>query len=510
MTDKSSALHNGIAPGSDMRTKKLNPLLFLLLLLPFICIPAAWVVLARLMPLKWYVFGILALIAAALIVIFRNDRRFNLVLLAFTIGLQLDIHFTTVYSEIYMSSIGYYISLALIPLLALYGHWIWRVMMGRESFRFSRSLLLPVAIFGLFCVLSIAQAQYPQLTQWELVSLVYCLLFFFYMVGNIHNRDDLNLIVLGLVLSVAVQAVLALMQFVTGSSLGLGFLGEEQQLMTDVSGASQVSRASGTLGHPNSLAMYLATLLPLVLGAALVAASWLRRFLLTGVFLLGVAAMVATLSRGGMLVGAATIFIFIVVWAKRAGKLGIVSSVMLTGVAVAALLLVMLENPIKSRFIEDRYETAHIRLPLMRVAFNMVEHNLWLGVGLNNYSQTADKYDNTVERITSDFPHPVHNMFLLLLAEIGIFGFLAFLCVVFGALKKGWDTSKARDGELSVLSLGLTLGLLAMLLHAFVDYFYVSTYFTFWFISGAIVGLWHMKGELLKGTVLSRTGALLG
>ena len=121
-------------------------------------------VLARAMPLKWYAFGILALIMAALVVIFRNDHRFQLVLLAFTIGLQIDINISTLYSERYISSTGYYISLALIPLLALYGRWIWRTMMGKARFRFSRSLLLPLAFFAFFCVLSIFRADYPLLT----------------------------------------------------------------------------------------------------------------------------------------------------------------------------------------------------------------------------------------------------------------------------------------------------------------------------------------------------------
>ncbi len=510
MTDKGSALISGFAHGSDIRAQKPGPLLVLLIFLPFIALPVAWVVLARAMPLKWYAFGILALIMAALVVIFRNDHRFQLVLLAFTIGLQIDINISTLYSERYISSTGYYISLALIPLLALYGRWIWRTMMGKAKFRFSRSLLLPLAFFAFFCVLSIFRADYPILTHWELASLAYCLLFFFFMVGNIHDRDDIRLIVLGLVLSVAVQAILALTQFITGTSLGLGIFGEAQQLMSDIAGTSVISRASGTLGHPNSLAMYLEVMLPIVLAAALVASSWLRRMILTGVFLLGSAALIATLSRGGIIVSVPVLLLMILIWGKRSGRLGMVGSVVLAGVAVAALLLVLMENPIKSRFFEDRYETAHIRLPLMHVAFNMIEHNLWQGVGLNNYSQTAHKYDYTVERVTIEFTHPVHNMFLLLLAEIGIFGFLAFLVFLFGTLRKGWDASKIRDREMSIYALGLTLGLLAMLLHAFVDYFYLSSNFTFWFISGAIVGLWHLKNELLKGKVLSRTGALLG
>jgi putative inorganic carbon (HCO3(-)) transporter len=139
----------------------------------------------------------------------------------------------------------------------------------------------------------------------------------------------------------------------------------------------------------------------------------------------------------------------------------------------------------------------------------MIESNLLFGVGINNYTQTAGDYDFTLERVTSEFPRPVHNMYLLVLAEIGIFGFLAFMAFLLGMLIKGFGVARAPDPEVSTYGLALTMGMAAVLLQGFVDFFYPSMNFTFWFIAGAIVGLRFLSGEMRQGTLLSRTGSVL-
>jgi O-antigen ligase len=484
-----------------------KPLAWLLILSVFALIPALWIVGAREFPTKWYAFGILALIVAALIVIFRNNRRFHLALLAFTIGLEIDVHIYYTYTDAFISSHGFYISIALIPLSALYARWIWQVLMGREHFNFRRVLLLPLIFFALLAAWSITQAAYPQFTVWELASLVYCLLFYFYMANNLTSREDVRVIVLGLVLSVVAQSLIALAQFATGSSLGLEVFGEAKDLTAAVGGLTALSRASGTLGHPNTLAMYLDFLLPMVLGAALIASGLLKRAALFASFFLGIAALLATMSRGGMIVSSILLLVFLLFWAKRAEKFGLITSIVLICVATAALLLLMLENPIKTRFVEDPYETAYIRVPLMQVAVRMIEHRFWFGVGLNNYSHVAGDYDYTLERVTTEFPHPVHNMFLLMLGEIGIFGFLAFLVFIVSLLARGYAISKPWDRELTTYGLGLAMGIAAVMFHGFVDYFYLSKNFPFWFLAGSIVGIQRLKQNLTRGTILSRNGA---
>lgn len=96
--------------------------------------------------------------------------------------------------------------------------------------------------------------------------------------------------------------------------------------------------------------------------------------------------------------------------------------------ALTLALLFGIDNPVKRRFTADDNRAAYVRIPLMQVAINMIKENPFLGVGLNNYTLVDQNFDPTSEKVTSHFPYPVHNTFLQLGAEIGIPGFLAFIC----------------------------------------------------------------------------------
>ena len=477
-------------PPAPSRLGPTGPLVTALILLPFVAVPVAWVLMAQQrLPPKWFAFGVVGLMIAALVVVFRNSRRFHLILLAATVCLEIDLHISYRTVEQSVSSSGYYISIALLPLAALYGRWIWDVMKVQDRFRLRRRLLLPVSVYVLFCVISISQAIDPELTRFELVSLVYCLAIFIYLAGNVRDIGQVRLIVGALIVTVAVQSLLAFAQAATGSSLGLEFFGGAEVIMMESYGTGIVPRASGTLGHPNSLAIYLELVLPLTLGAALLTASRIRKWLTAVTFLLGAAALVLTLSRGGILAGAAMLVVFLFVWGKRAGKLALVSSIMVAAFATVVALLTVIDNPVKRRFVEDRYETAFVRVPLLQVAGRMIEHNYWLGVGLNNYSLTAERYDFTPERISVQWPAPVHNLYLLVLAETGIFALLALIAFFIGLLLKGIKAARAPDLERATYAIALTAGVASLLIHGTVDYAYLSKSFYIWFIAGLLVGL---------------------
>jgi len=77
---------------SAMRTARLGPLSSFLLLLPFLVVPVAWILFAQRLAGKWFLFGVLALGVTALVIVFRNSKRFQVVLLAVFVSLEVDIH----------------------------------------------------------------------------------------------------------------------------------------------------------------------------------------------------------------------------------------------------------------------------------------------------------------------------------------------------------------------------------------------------------------------------------
>ena len=99
----------------------------------------------------------------------------------------------------------------------------------------------------------------------------------------------------------------------------------------------------------------------------------------------------------------------------------------------------------------------------------MIADNPVLGVGANNFTSAMDQY------ATSEFRHEwlwaVHNKYLLILAETGIGGLLAYVAFLLSILRKGWQCWKLGDSVLSPLALGLVAAIAGHMVHQGVDLF---------------------------------------
>ena len=58
----------------------------------------------------------------------------------------------------------------------------------------------------------------------------------------------------------------------------------------------------------------------------------------------------------------------------------------------------------------------------------MIKDNFLFGVGLNNFTVFVDKYNYDSSDIR--FSQPVHNIFLLIFSESGVFAFLLILSFI--------------------------------------------------------------------------------
>lgn len=241
------------------------------------------------------------------------------------------------------------------------------------------------------------------------------------------------------------QSVVAVGQFTGQSDLGLSLLGESR-LDPLVSGVSVVMRgperwlrAYGFAVHPNVLAGTLVTmLLLLILLMGRVAGP--RRWAAAAVFLLGLAAMLTTLSRWAfvcLLVGLAINILPLLRQTKRRRRPALSPlAAATTGAALLITLLflglygdavtgraVNLDTPVESRSLWERERDTSISL-------KVVKANPLSGVGIGNYVVTARAYDAWAET--------VHVMPLLLAAELGLGGALVWLWLLLApVLRRG-------------------------------------------------------------------------
>ena len=103
------------------------------------------------------------------------------------------------------------------------------------------------------------------------------------------------------------------------------------------------------------------------------------------------------------------------------------------------------------------YNSSYLRIPMNKTALEVIKHYP-LGVGLNNYTLVSPSYD--YYDISSYFPFPVHNIFLLNFAELGIAGgacLIGFLMtIVFRALKYAGKI-KEEENRLLLQAIGISI-----------------------------------------------------
>lgn len=445
-------------------------------------------------PPRTFVFVMLILAGLLGLVILRNIKQFLLGLLVAGTGIGLDFHFVYQYSAQFHSSNGFFFHIVFFPLGILYLRMFWKIFQGEESFGFRRKGLIPLALFVIFAVLSATFAPLPEFSYYELFTLSQCLLVYLLMTEQFKKRTDLFTFSFALAAAVGFQGLLALVQYVTGSGLGLEFFGEADRLAWEAQGSyGMVRRASGTLGYPNSLAQYLDMLLPIVFGLALMARKPLLKAALWGAAGFGMIGMVATVSRGGILAAITTLFAVTCYAGTRKRQLARHVIVYIMVIAIALGILLFSNTSLADRLFQSGDSSAQSRLPMMDVATRMIAGYALTGVGLNNYTNVAPGYDYTISRISMQFPYPVHNIFLLILAEVGIFAFAAMVIFLLTLLVKGIALSRDTNPDIGVIGFGLMTGLIGYLLHGLVDYDYITANFTFWVVAGSLVGIWQLR-----------------
>lgn len=440
---------------------------------------------------KWFAVLFLGLLTGFTGLFFIDKKQFFLSLLVLTIPLVIHLNFYYRPSELSRSSYGFQILLFDIPLLALYAIWLVRAVLQREPLNINTTGLLPLAGLFFSASLSIFLSSNQLYGAFDLFALLLSILLYVYMASQIRTRAELLLIISLLMVSIIIQGSIALGQYRTHSNLGLDFFGATK-VLKDYASLMALSRAGGTLGHPNSLAQFFDLTIPLAFSLLFVPMPFTRRFLLLVVVGLGLLGLTVTLSRGGMLsVGVALLVVLTIHLCRWFGKVqGVIYVLLLVGLGGSIILGT--PNPIRQRFLHHDYGTALGRVPHMQVALNVIRSNPLFGVGLNNYCEEAPRYDNTPQQIMALWKSPAHNLYLFITSEIGLVGMAWILIFLISVLRSLWPALKSSDPFFYAAGLGVLSGFLAFFIHGQFDYNHWTNFTVLWFMLGLAVALgWH-------------------
>lgn len=247
---------------------------------------------------------------------------------------------------------------------------------------------------------------------------------------EIFDQQFLKYLLFGSILLVLFQGVVALLQFSGGTSLGLSFLGESH-VVSGMNGSSFLElkdalylRGYGTFPHPNLLGGWL--IFNIVFGWYLFDNMQRKRDYSIILMLISSIVLVLTFSRISYLVCG-------IIWGSF-------------------LIKVLVKNNRNKNFVFLPLVTERIanlftggdtswsdRLALIQSSIDIIKKNMLSGVGLGEFvSNMGDMVPRTSSGIL--LLQPVHNLFLLILSEIGLIGSVLFTALLYFFFKnRKWD-----------------------------------------------------------------------
>lgn len=310
-----------------------------------------------------------------------------------------------------------------------------------------KSKRTPIKIFLLFviCYLFI-NSIFVAANQWvALYKMIKIVEFILLGIVILKIKPKFNSIILFLSIGVFYSSIIAILQFILQRSIGgtLWFLGE-RTFYASTPGIAALSvggrlllRPYATFPHPNVLGGFLTVILPIILAFIIfnkkinkILKTWLKL-----VFILGFIALFLTFSRAAW-----SVFIFGILFAVVNRK-GVVSSFLAArkNAFLMGFYSLLLVSVSLFFFLPLKHQSFVERSQLISATISMVSSSFLFGVGLNNFVIKAKDYLPKV----FDFYifQPVHNVYLLILAELGIVGFVVFMVFIFHLLLKSLKTN---------------------------------------------------------------------
>lgn len=280
----------------------------------------------------------------------------------------------------------------------------------------------------------------------------------YYVASSTKTVQQIKKIFFFLGIGVIFESFLAGAQFIQQASIGglFYFLGERTftAATPGIANASiqgeLILRAYGTFSHPNVLAGFLLVSMICLVFSLPWARKGVEKIFWIVAILLGTSMLLLTMSRIAIVLW---IFILVLLLIATAFQKERVNSkiqvrtqngfLILTTVLFSMIILL---SPFGARFLQTNVgeESVVMREVLIRGSGELLSKQPVVGVGFGNFipmlSQIEKPFSLTV------FLQPVHNIFLLILVETGLIGFIFFLWFIVKTYQKLFSQAKRSAG----------------------------------------------------------------
>lgn len=364
----------------------------------------------------------------------KNLKRILFSLIIFLIPVNLGKHFISVDSYVNSRLIDYLIpTVWLIDILIFILIVLWIVGGGFKNIRRSKVFRL-VIVFVSVLIPSVFIAVRLEVSVYSFLSLFLKILFMLFVSVECNTKQNFSKIVKILSCSVFLVSILGLLQWFKQGSVfdNYLFFGEQPYDPTtfdlakvNIFGRLKVPPYS-TFRHPNVLAGFLSTVL-----------IWMhfqittkgKDILLKISFTLGLLCLFLTFSQTAYISFFLAILFLILI--KRFGKKGVIAALLLVLlIVILSLTMFVIDSPVFERFYTD--PSFFRRANLLKSSYSMIKEHMFFGVGLNNFTIALPDYLPLSQILV--FNQPVHNIFILLLSEAGVFALVTFIALILFSL----------------------------------------------------------------------------
>lgn len=344
-----------------------------------------------------------------------------------------------------------------------------------------RPILLTGALFIVFSFLSALWAHDPVITLYS-TGLFACGFLLYVLIPS--HIITFRTAALLLLVSASLHSVIALTQFLMQTIDPQALLSISQRLsesgttatITDITG--RWLRAYGGMPHPNILGGFLA--LALLTGTHAYIQTHKSHSFMRGIFLVGLAlsfaGLIVTFSRSAwiaLIIGFLTTAI--ILWHKRQSLFRRIQMPLLSFLSIALIFLIFMPHLFVARTLHDtqgNHNSLSDRTHYVSQAKELLQNNPYIGVGRGN--MTIVGYEQSADPLKQIWHYqPVHNVFVLILTELGIIGFCLFMTLILLVPLTILRTSKGHPVSHAFFA-GICLSLLAI---AFLDHWLITSHF---------------------------------
>lgn len=290
-------------------------------------------------------------------------------------------------------------------------------------------------------------------------------MFYFVVINVVTTRKQLKSLLYSMTVMAAITAVYGIYQYIFGDVYALAWIDED--MFEDIR-----LRVYSTFENPNVYGEYLLFIIPMVVSLFWSEKGFKKKFFLLSILALTGTALILTFSRGCWLGIIFAIFILAIIINKK---------FIILGIALLFMLPFILPETIVNRFMSIGNmgdSSTSYRFYIWMGTLAMLK-DYWLsgvGMGITSFNTIYPLY--SYNNISA--PH-AHNLYLQVIVEYGIVGFITMAGVVYNYFKEAIiSINKRKDLVLG----GLMCGMLGFLVQSMTDHTWYNyrVVFMFWVI----------------------------